>query len=74
MANEVQPKATAGAIQIIRAQDVSVPVMPNEGKFSPEIERLRDDFLNGKDVSRFDLQRIVEAAAEGGGNGNCSIC
>lgn len=74
MSDDIQPKATAGAIQIIRAADVSVPVVPNESKFTPEIERLRGDFLNGKDLSRFDLQRIVEAAAEGGGNSNCNIC
>jgi len=62
-------------IKVIRAAEVVLPVTAAQPKPpSQEVLRIWDDFMHGKDISRFDMQRVLQQAAEGGGNGNCGIC
>lgn len=67
------PKANP-EIQILTAKDVSVPVFRTDFDVSPEIIKLRSDFLAGRELSREDIGKMLRASAEGGGNGNCNIC
>jgi len=68
---------------VIRAKDVSVPISTGvtgfagiPGEFPEDLLKIRADFLEGKEVSRRDLTRLMLRSAEGGGggNGNCNLC
>lgn len=75
MADDIQATDPSKAIQILRAGDVSVPLIPDDNTVHPEVAKLRERFLSGADLSKFDLQRLILATAEGGGgNGNCNVC
>ena len=67
---------TLPIVGILRATDVSIPLAASNNRELPEeIQRLRTEFLRGKELSREDLSRLVMSGAEGGGgNGNCNIC
>ena len=60
-------------VQILKARDVAVPMVPTAPGVSPEILRLRSEFLAGRKLSPDELRDIVLASDEGG-NGNCNIC
>jgi hypothetical protein len=60
--------------QILTAREVSVPIaVTRQPEVSPELLRIRSDFLAGQDVPREDLARLIRQSAEGG-NGNCGVC
>jgi hypothetical protein len=68
-------KDSGDSIKVIRAGDVVVPVTATQPKPpSAEVVRIWDDFVNGKDITRVEMQRVLLHASEGGGNGNCGIC
>lgn len=69
---------TKPSVQILRASDVSIPIYPptpSAEMISPELLKVRSDFLDGKEVPLEGL-RMMLRASEGGGthNGNCGIC
>jgi hypothetical protein len=71
----VDDKEPIEPIRVIRAGEVEIPVTAMQPKLpSQEVLRIWDDFTKGKDITRFELQRVLLNAAEGGGNGNCGIC
>jgi hypothetical protein len=60
-------------VQVLRAKDVEIPLVGSREGFSPEVLKLRADFIAGKKLAAEDLNRLVLESAEGG-NGNCNIC
>lgn len=67
----------SGSIQILRASNVEVPVGPQTPTpISPEILRIRADFIAGKELASEDIRRLMLSRAEGGGttNTNCGLC
>jgi len=62
---------------ILTAREVSIPIIPTPAQdVSPELLRLRSDFLAGKQLSREDMGELLRMSAESGGgsNTNCGIC
>lgn len=73
-----KPESKELSVQVLRASDVSIPIYPPTlaaEMISPELMKLRTDFLAGKEISPQGLRMMVRAS-EGGGtsNGNCGIC
>jgi hypothetical protein len=70
---------TASEVQFLHAREISVPIGGATGpspSFSPELVKLRADFLAGRDISADDLNRLMVATAEdtAPANANCYIC
>ena len=68
----------APEVQVLQAREVSVPIgaVRPSPSFSPELLKLRSDFLAGEVLSADDLRRVMVATAEdtAPSNGNCNIC
>jgi len=58
-------------VQVLRASDVETPMRVEV--LPPDLVRLRDAFLSGKDLAPQDLQRLI-AKSSVSKNGNCYIC
>jgi hypothetical protein len=65
--------------QILTAREVSVPfAVTRQPEVSPEVLRIRSDFLAGKDLPREDIERLIASAEPRPDgtptNGNCGVC
>lgn len=76
MAENIQAKAAVRSIEVLRAGDVTVPLVRTEDSLPPEMVELRNQFMAGKNLAEKDLARLVQATAAklAETNGNCNVC
>ncbi len=62
------------SLTVLRCKELEIPVPGELTAVNPEIEKMRNKFISGGDLSKEELGFLVGSSVAAAGNGNCNAC